>query len=526
MSASPLLSRRRSENEPGVLRYYRTLREHIKLIVACAIVAVAVAAIYTRVAPKRYSAEAQMLVSPADSGNAALSTLPVLHGTSDPTRDTLTAAGLITNPQVAQAVVTALHMRISIGDLLSKVTATPIGQSNLLALQATSDSASGAEQLANAFADQVVATRTANLHAALATAIPGVQAQIQAESPAERIANSALTAQLAQLQQLKSGPDPTITISARAGLPPAPYTPKSKLALVAGLIAGLVLGVGGAFLLDALDPRLRREDQLRQLFNALILTGIPRERPHHRAAGPLLPSDLSFAGHEGYRSLRTFLAARAGSKPQAILLTGSAPGEGKTTTAIGLATSLAQGGASVILIEADLRRPAIGTALQLSVEYGTEDLAQGTVELEQALTPLVLDGAELQVVVVKRPSDHIAERLSFDFSQRLVEHAKELADFVVIDSPPITAVVDALPLTKYVDDVVIVSRLGVSKLAKISELYEMLLNYGAPPLGFVVIGESPIRGSLYYSAVEGRRPDDLRPGAPSVSLKTTADQHD
>jgi Mrp family chromosome partitioning ATPase len=520
-----MLSPRRSESEVGVLRYYRTLREHIKLIVACTVLAVAVAAIYTRVAPKRYSAEAQMLVSPADAGNTALSTLPVLHGTNDPTRDTLTAAGLITNPQVAQATIRALHLKVSPGDLLSKITATPIGQSNLLALQATADSAAQAQRLANAFADQVVATRAANLHTALATAIPGLQAQLQAETPAERIANSTLTSEISQLQALKTSPDPTITISARAGLPPAPYTPKTKLALVAGLIAGLVLGIGGAFLLDALDPRLRREDQLRQLFNALILAGIPRERPHHRGAGPLLPTDLSFAGHEGYRSLRTLLAARAGNKPQAILLTGSAPGEGKTTTAIGLAGALAQGGASVILIEADLRRPAIGAALQLSVEYGTEHLAQGTVELEQALTPLVLDGAELQVVAVKHPSDYVAERLSFDFSQRLVEHAKELADFVIIDSPPITAVVDALPLAKYVDDVVIVSRLGVSKLAKITELYDMLMNYGAPPLGFVVIGESPIRGAMYYSAVEGRRPDDLRQ-APPIGLETAADPRD
>src|SRR6202012_4608769 len=409
---------------------------------------------------------------------------------------------------------------------LAKVTATPIGQSNLLAIQATSDSAAGAQQLANAFADPVGVPPTATLHAALATAIPGLQAQLQSETPAERVTNSTLTSELSELEQLKGSPDPTITIAARAGLPPAPYTPRTKLALIAGLIAGLVLGVGGAFLLDALDPRLRREDELRQIFNALILAGIPREPSHNRSAGPLLPTDLSFAGHEGYRSLRTFLAARAGNEPRAARLTGSAPGEGKTTTAIGLATALAQGGASVILIEADLRRPAIGTALGLNPEFGTEHLAQGSVELEQALTPIVLDGAELQVVAVKRPSDHIAERLSFDFSQRLVEHAKELADFVVIDSPPITAVVDALPLAKYVDDVIIVSRLGVSKLAKIPELYDMLMNYGAPPLGFVVIGESPIRGSVYYSSVEGRRPDDLRQTGPPVSLETTADHRD
>jgi Mrp family chromosome partitioning ATPase len=525
MSASPMLTRSRSDNEPGILRYWRTVREQLKLIIACAVLAVVVAAVYTRVAPRKYSAEAQMLVSPADPANAALAALPVLHSSSDPTRDTLTAAGLITTPQVAQAVLTALHLHSTPDDLLGKVTATPIGQSNLIALQATGDSAAQSQSLANQFAAQVIATRAANLHAALATAIPGLQAQIAAEAPAERIANSTLSSELSELQQLKSGPDPTITLAAAAGLPLAPYTPRTKLALVAGLIAGLVLGIGGAFLIDALDPRLRREEQLRQMFNALILAGIPRERPHHRTAGPLLPADLSFAAHEGYRSLRTFLAARAGNKPQAILLTGSAPGEGKTTTAIGLATALAQGGSSVILIEADLRRPAIGTALNLTPEYGTEHLAAGTAELRQALTPLLLDGAEVHVVAVQRPNDAMAERLSFDFSQRLIEEAKELADFVIIDSPPVTAVVDALPLAKYVDDVLVVSRLGVSKLAKITELYELLINYGTPPLGFVVIGESPLRGSLYYSAVEGRRPHDIRHGQ-SISLHPASDQHD
>jgi tyrosine-protein kinase len=525
MSASPMLTRSRSENEPGVLRYYRTLREQFKLIIACTVLAVAVAAVYTRMAPRKYSAEAQMLVSPADPGNAALATLPVLHSSSDPTRDTLTAAGLITTPQVGQAVVKALHLKETPNSLLGKVTATPIGQSNLLALQATAGTAKEAQTLANEFAAQVVATRAANLHAALATAIPGLQAQVAAETPAERIANSTLNSQLSELEQLKSGPDPTITLAAAAGLPLAPYTPRTKLALVAGLIAGLVLGIGGAFLMDALDPRLRREEQLRQLFNALILAGIPRERPHHRTAGPLLPSDLSFAAHEGYRSLRTFLAARSGNKPQAILLTGSAPGEGKTTTAIGLATALAQGGSSVILIEADLRRPAIGTALNLHVEYGTEHLAAGTADLRQALTPVLLDGAEVHVVAVQRANDQMAERLSFDFSQRLIEDAKELADFVIIDSPPVTAVVDALPLAKFVDDVLVVSRLGVSRLTKIAELYDLLINYGTPPLGFVVIGESPLRGSLYYSAVEGRRREDTRQTS-QISLHPASDQHD
>ena len=80
-----------------------------------------------------------------------------------------------------------------------------------------------------------------------------------------------------------------------------------------------------------------------------------------------------------------FLAARAGNKPQAILLTGSAPGEGKTTTAVGLATALAQGGASVILIEADLRRPTVGGAVGATPRHGIGSVLVNQVALEDAL---------------------------------------------------------------------------------------------------------------------------------------------
>jgi capsular polysaccharide biosynthesis protein len=136
MAASSMLTRSWFENEPGEVRYYRTLRKHIRLIIACVILSVAVAAVYTWAAPRRYPAEAEMLVSPAQPTNPALGALPVLHSTLDPTRDMLTAAGLVTTPQVAQAVVGTLHLHESAHHLRGRVTATPIGQSNLLALQA------------------------------------------------------------------------------------------------------------------------------------------------------------------------------------------------------------------------------------------------------------------------------------------------------------------------------------------------------------------------------------------------------
>ncbi len=503
-------TKRSRESANALLRFWSIITEHVKLIVACMLVATAVAVVYTRLAPRRYSAEAQMLVSPASAADSVLANLPVLHETSDPTRDMLTAAGLVATPQVAQAAINALNLKKTPSALLADVTATPIGNSNLLAIQAVANSATEAQRLANEFTLQVIATRTAALHAAEATLIPELKAQIAAESPAERVANASLSAELSELQQLNGGPDPTITLAAPAALPLAPYTPRTKLAIVAGLIAGLVLGVGGAFLVDAVDPRLRREDQLREMFNARILAIVPRDsrrryRRRRSSSGPLLPGEFSFGVHESFRSLRTFVAARASGGSRAVLLTGSAPGEGKTTSAVGLAAALAQGGASVILIEADFRRPVIARALHIDLAYGTEHVAAGVIDLAHALTTVEFDHAEVHVVAVQTPNDHVSELLTFDFAQRLIDESKALADFVVIDSAPVTAVVDALPLVRFVDDVLIVSRLGVSKLARVAELCDLLNDYGMPPQGFVVVSDAPMHGSLYYSAAAGQR---------------------
>jgi capsular exopolysaccharide synthesis family protein len=482
----------------GIKRYYQAVLEHAWLLALCVVVAVAAAGIYVAVTPKRYEAQADLLVAPVPGDDATLISLPVLHSSGDPTRDVLTASSLVTTPQVAAAVVTALHLNETPGALLSDVTATPVGQSNLVEVQASSSSAAQAQLIANEFVKKVIATRTAALHAAIATIIPGLRVQIKRLPTDQRNGPGTLGDQLSQLQQLKHAPDPTVTIATSADLPSGPSSPKVKLSLAAGLLGGLILGLGAVLALYALDPRLRREEQLRDLIRVPVLARIPRE-PGAHAERPMLPAELSFGALEGFKTLRTMLTARAGGGSRVFLLTGSSPAEGKTTSSIGLATALAQTGAEVILIESDLRRPTIAQALGLRARgHGAEHVLTGDVELEDALEQAPFDGLRLRVLAVHRPGAELADRLSVATSKRLVDQARELADYVVIDSPPLTEVSDALPLAQLADEVLIVARIGTTRLSKLARLHEMLSSQGARATGILVVGGSSGRGDGYY----------------------------
>src|SRR5208282_4238929 len=99
------------------------------------------------------------------------------------------------------------------------------------------------------------------------------------------------------LEQLLNATDPTLSLIAPASLPTSPSSPKTKLTLVAGALAGLVLGICAAFAFHLLDPRIRREEQIREITGLPILARIRREK--RRRDAPMLPSDLSIASQEG-----------------------------------------------------------------------------------------------------------------------------------------------------------------------------------------------------------------------------------
>ena len=443
-----------------------------------------------------------MLVSPVPSD--AFPGLPLLRESSDPTRDVTTASQFVTNTDVAQRVKDRLSLEDSPETLLEKVSAEPVAQSNIVAITAEEGSPTEARDIANAFAEESVADKTTSLNAAIDAQLEGLRAQAQ---------NPEVAAQIAQLESLKASGDPTFSIETPATAPEDQASPRPALSVAIGIVAGLVLGIAGAFASQILDPRLRREEQLRRRYNLPILARVPRETGW-RKNEPLGPRRVSAATAEAYRTLRGTLEAQPPSQEGArvILVTGAAPSEGKTTTALNLASSLALAGRRVILIEADLRRPSLAQALNVQdPHYGVVSVLIENVQLQDALLSTPTYGQNLQILLADYSGGWIAELFSIPAAQQLVDDARRYAEYVVIDSPPLTEVVDALPLARKADDVLIVTKLGKTRIDKIQQLAELLAENGITPAGFAVVGTPrPSKGEYSYYREEAPLMDGNR----------------
>lgn len=480
--------------------YVQVIREHWRLIVACVLVATVAAGIYAKVAPRSWQAESQLLITPVN-GEPSLIGLSLITNSASPTGDVSTAASFVTTPEVGTLVAGSVG-HTTAKAMLGAVSAAPVASSNVISITAKASSPARAQAIANGFAIATVRNRTQMLHKQLEKIIPALQTRVEALPPAQRTGVGSLGERLASLQTLLAGSDPTVSVESLAPLPTSPSSPKTKLDIAAGLLVGLIIGLGAAFIREGLDPRVRREEQLRGIIRLPVLARIPHERSRssHSHSIPLRPSDLSPAAQEAYRMLRVALGVRASfSGSRSVMVTGSMHSEGKSTTALNLALTLAAGGRQVILVEADLQRPSLGAALGVDTSQGVAEVLMGDISLEDALVSLDGTGEDLKVLLAGRSYGSLVDGL-LTAAGRLVEPAKELADYVIFDTPPVTDVSDILPLSQYVDDVLIVSRLGHSRVDKLVNLGEVLSRQGVSPTGLVIVDDDLNQGSGYYYA--------------------------
>jgi Mrp family chromosome partitioning ATPase/capsular polysaccharide biosynthesis protein len=469
------------------------------IVLTAVIAAVAGAIFYVERATKVYQADATLLVSPLPSTNAVAG-LGLIQASSDPLRDIETGAGFVTTTSVAHRVSQRLGTKRSAQDLLSHVKATPIAESDSVDIAATDSTAKGAQRLANAFVNAVVADRTAALQQQLDLLIPAFTARINALPPGDGAARSALGAQLAELEALRQSGDPNLRVQALADLPSSPISPRKTLTVVAALFGGLVLGIGIVFMTQLMDPRLRREQDLRERFRIPILARVPAPRPRRwrRGPGPLTPDAVTPEAADAYATIRSALvgAKRDSGAPtthrgpgRIVLVTGASPFDGKSTTAINLASALAAISDRVTLIEGDLRRPSLGRALGVEPEVGMENVLQGTTGLKEAMTILPAEPHPVRMILSSRNGATPQPILPSQLHAVLLA-ASKISDWVVVDAPPLMFAPDLLSGSRHLDAVLLVVRLGNTNVSNLVETAEMLAQHHVRPLGFVVVGTS------------------------------------
>lgn len=326
------------------------------------------------------------------------------------------------------------------------------------------------------------------------------------------------------LLSLQKGSLNYISIVDPAEIPLSPVSPNIVLNTLLAMVLGLTLSVGAAFLLEYLDDTIRSPEEVRALTGAPTLAAIGKFHGNDYAEMLISEREPRSPITETYRALRTNLQFLAIDSPlRVILITSSGPGEGKSVTASNLAAVFARAGKSVVLVDADLRRPVIHKIFGLKnriglttwlVGQGEEITTTAEVSASNGSTGLALDITELnrhsllsylqptavpklQVMCSGALPPNPAEVLGSNRMREFLDEIATLADVVIIDSPPCVTVTDAVVLSQWVNGVLLVLDSQNTHRQGARRARENLAAAGARILG-AVVNRFDTRGSAYY----------------------------
>lgn len=345
--------------------------------------------------------------------------------------------------------------------------------------------------------------RAVTAEAPLNTVLVEITATDPSPERAARIAD-AVAFQLSQAADDLSptGPDgdSAISVTTVAGAEPPlePSSPQPVLNVGLGATLGLLVGLGLAALIDALDTKVRTEDDVRQVTDAPIVGRISFDAAQ-RAGAVLRPAGQSARG-EAYRRLRTNLQfLETASRLRSVVVTSCVPGEGKTTTAINLAVAMAEAQVRVLLVDADLRRPQVAAYTALEGAAGLTTVLLGRASAADVVQPWGNSG-ELDVLCSGVVPPNPSELLGSEAMARLLASLQDAYDLVILDAPPLLPVADPTVLAKQADGVLLVANVRVINRQQLSRGTAGLQIAGARLLGVVLNGVAQTKDDAYYGS--------------------------
>ncbi|WP_285595079.1 polysaccharide biosynthesis tyrosine autokinase [Kineosporia sp. NBRC 101731] len=429
-------------------QYLRVLRQHWLIVLIMAVLGVAAATAYTSRQTPIYQAQTQVFVSAQNPGkNSSLSSLSESSTFSQ--QRVKSYASMVTSSAVTEPVVKQLRLPYTPGELAGKIDASPKLDTVLIDISVSDPDPDRAAAIGRAVTTQLQDVVRDLEMAGKPTAEPSVM----------------------------------LTVTRPPVAPTAPVSPRVPLNIALGLLLGLGLGIGAAVLRDQLNTTVRGSSDLEQLTGSVPLGVVPFDAsaPKH----PLVTADAFGGRAEAFRTLRTNLQfADVDSPPRVIAITSALPDEGKTTTACNIALILAQSGARVVLVEGDLRKPAVGKYLGISNGAGLTNVLAGQHDLRDVVVGYERD---LLAVLPSGPTPpNPSELLGSQQMRHLLDTLAEHYDVVIIDAPPLLPVTDAALISTAADGAILVVRHGRSRREETVRALKSLESVSAKMLGTVL----------------------------------------
>lgn len=505
---------------PSLERILGVLRRRLPLIVLCVVVVAGAAFVVSKRQTKKYTAAASLVFST----NTLNQQIAGLSGGN--TNSTSLLAQQANNLELVRggdmAAVTASLLRhgLTAGRVAADLSIGSQGESGVVVVSATSTSPVLAAAIANTYTAQFVREQASASRQYFKSALALLRKQLAALTPQQRIGADGLPLQnrIQTLTFLANSNYGDVQVAQQALAPSSPSSPRTSRNTALGLFLGLLIGLVLAFVLERLDRRIKGTEDLEAIYRLPLLGVVPENTAFARSARDkkgrrvLLPP----AEVEAFSLIRAHLRFfNVDRELRTILVASAASGDGKTTIARHLAEAAARLGSRVLLLEVDLRHPTLARQLDIQSGPGLSDVLIGAVSMADATQDVVLEaspeeagtGHTLDVLsagAVLPPNP--AELLASHAMDGVLERAKAAYDLVVIDTPPLTAVSDALPLLTKVDGVVIVGWVERSRRDDAEQLHRVLLSSGAPLLGVIANGSRLGRPSSYAYARQAAPP--------------------
>jgi succinoglycan biosynthesis transport protein ExoP len=504
--------------------YLNVIRARKWIIIQAAVIVTLTALVVSLLQPPTYQGQAKILVS-QNTGLAIFGTQLGTQGDSG----LQTQVQLMQLRPLAESAIRKLNLQTTPGAILARLSVSGVGQTNLITLTATDRDPKSAAAIANAMAEAYVQWSRETKRESIKAAADEVQARLddarmEILALGKKIADSGKTDELTAELGIATGTYTTLAgkleelrineqlevgsgrVVSSAVVEPVPIAPNPVRNTVLALAVGVTLGLGMAFLLEYLDNTIKSTDEAEKTYGAPVLGHVPAERFEKDEKRRLtIVQRPGSPAAEAYRVLRNSLDfVNFEHDIKTLMVTSSAPGEGKSTVAANLAAALAQAGGKVVLLNCDFRRPTTDQFFAVNNVIGLSDVLLGRNPLKSALQKP--GDHELLVLNSGKMPPNPSELLGSTKMAELIRNLGEWADWVVVDSPPLLAVADASAFARWSDGVLMVTRGGVSTRQSAKTGREMLEKVGARVVGVVVWGleDGPAGGGYgYYDGYYG-----------------------